>query len=116
MRLNKDLEAKLLEMESKIKGETNIGVFTKDEKLVIESAYYVITARFAPKNCNGLCASVLKILRNWFTWYVENTPAETIEPEAVDLNDLTKAKIKELYPNATGKTKAELINSIEYGE
>ena len=67
--IGKELEDLLYPLEPKIRAETNIGVFTQQEQLIMYSAYKNINGSIPPKNCNGCFKALKKSLTNWFNLY-----------------------------------------------
>lgn len=108
----------LISKKDYINNETNMGVFLEDEKIKMQAAFREITGKDAPTNCNGLCPTVLKVLRNYIAWY-ETNHIPTVEEftEAKSLTDYTKKELVEMYPGIDSKLKkADFIAVIENGE
>lgn len=76
-------EKELLEIREKVEASQDPRKFTKDEKVLLNECYHQITGREASKSCNG-CASVFKIIRNWYAKYDKRT----IEPVKIPLKIL----------------------------
>lgn len=114
--LSEEAEAFAKESHDKLLGETNMGVFNKDEKFKMRAMYHEIVGRPAPTNCNGLCITALKIVKNWVIWNdANNTP--TIEDLTKSLDDHTKKELIAMYPGISSKlTKPNFIKAIENGE
>lgn len=114
--LSSEAETFAEDKREKILGETNMGVFSVDEKFKMRAMYQEIVGRPAPTNCNGLCITALKVVRNWVIWNeVNNTP--TIEDLTKPLDDHTKKELIKMYPGISSKlNKSDFISAIENGE
>lgn len=67
--LTQEVKDLLYPLEAKIKSETNIGVFTKEEQAVLISAFHEINGYIPSLNCSSCFKPIKKSLTNWLNMY-----------------------------------------------
>jgi hypothetical protein len=113
------------ELATKVKNETNIGVFSKQEILILEAAYEDITNRTVKKSCGSCYRMVLLICKNWLAKNsIEEVLTERVmvpttkagkqvevapEPSYADLN---LAQLRKLFPHIKATSKKSFLAQI----
>ena len=93
--LGEELETLVYALENKIRKETNIGVFTKQETAVLYSAYEKINGSIPPRNCSGCFNAIKKSLTNWLNMYAK--PFDMTSKEGVEIvEEVSKPKRKRI--------------------
>lgn len=93
--LGEELESLVYALENKIRKETNIGVFTKQETAVLYSAYEKINGSIPPRNCSGCFNAIKKSLTNWLNMYAKPFDMTSKKPN-VTLVDKVSGPFKEV--------------------
>ena len=145
VRLEPSVESAILAIREKVNTEGNPAVYTDREIEIIKEAYFHITGRNAPDNCRGICATVFKIVRNWYVKYEHEVEAKDIlkktiqvvtaektessnkvvlgktmtepkKPDPIDLTKLKLSELRELYPGIKAGSKKEFIEKLNQSE
>lgn len=91
--LGESLENKLYDLEVKLNKETSLSVFSKQEQLVMFSAFEKINGTIPPKNCSGCFLGLKKSLINWLKMYPKPLDMTNKVEEVEEI--LTEEKEKE---------------------